>query len=390
MTSAGFRFYVCAAGISLALANAAASQSGPVRIWKIGSPHRGDTPAPSIPPQVAREFDSRRLIPEVQSFPAREFFPNLKKAVDSGSPPDVLVIDNYGLIRGITTRLGRFPGIAQDQTIGKQLLGVKGSFDELLGSGGGWTYLLSGSKNYNVAREAALRAPDCGGRPAVQPTREFASVVAAAATAYMRGDAAVLDRLADPERMAALHPAREPAQTRDLRICGVWGHTRLTIVSMEVSFEADSSIGHSPVLLVFRKPASQWQLLVASLDPISNREFVKTFLTLRRLIEGDAPGTTVMPVVLRAPADGLEPTPVGGTAFGDFEWDAPQSDGVLDIAEFAYLNDARLFVVPRRPKGVSGVSSGRLWHTRSEWKWRIWSLTRDGELVFSETRTFTH
>jgi hypothetical protein len=207
----------------------------------------------------------------------------------------------------------------------------------------------------------------------------------------MRGDAAVLDRLADPERMAAFHPALEPAQARELRICGVSGNTKLTVVSIEVSFESGESIGHLPVLLVFRKPASQWQLLVASLDPVSNREFVRDFSALPGFIERGNPGPPPVPVVLRAPADGEYPGPARGSRFGDFAWDAPASGEVVaDIAEFARHNDARLFVVPRQAGRTSRVSSGRLVYAKSGWKWRIWSLTRDGLLSFSEVRTFVH
>ncbi len=387
MLSAGFRFFVLVAGIVLAFTGTSAFQSGPLHIWKIGSPHEGDTPDPSIPPQLESQFKTRGLVPEVRALPARDLFPALTKSVAAGTMPDLLVTNNHGVISGITTRLGQFPGIAQDPAIAAQLVRARGTFDALLGPRGGWTYLLSRSRNYRGAREVALARPDCDGRPEVHPTLAFADVIGTTASAYMRGDAAVLDRVSDPERMASFYPPLEPAQARDVRICSVTGNMRLAVVSAEVSFESGTSVGHVPVLLVFRKPSSQWQLLVAALDPISNGEFVKAFSSLPGFVERAVPRSTAVPVVLRAPENGKYPPP---GPFGSFEWDAPAAgDVVADIAEFARWNDARLFVVPRRPGSISRISSGRLVSARTEWKWRIWSLTRDGILVFSEVRTFT-
>jgi hypothetical protein len=79
-----------------------------------------------------------------------------------------------------------------------------------------------------------------------------------------------------------------------------------------------------------------------------------------------------------------------GQRFGDFVWEtAPSRNVVATIAEFAYKDDARLFMI-LGPGGAQRVSSGKLWTTRSEWKWRVWSVNRAGDMAFSESRTFTH
>jgi hypothetical protein len=63
----------------------------------------------------------------------------------------------------------------------------------------------------------------------------------------------------------------------------------------------------------------------------------------------------------------------------------------LPATEFAYQDDARLFVRrPARPGSEPQISAGQLWTTGGEWNWRVWSVTRAGDVVFSDARTFLH
>jgi hypothetical protein len=50
--------------------------------------------------------------------------------------------------------------------------------------------------------------------------------------------------------------------------CGVWGNDKLAFASVNASYQAETKIGQSRVLLVLRKPLAQWQLLAAARDPI--------------------------------------------------------------------------------------------------------------------------
>jgi hypothetical protein len=45
---------------------------------------------------------------------------------------------------------------------------------------------------------------------------------------------------------------------------------------------------------------------------------------------------------------------------------------------------------PLKPGVPRHVSAGQLWSTRSDWAWRVWSITKSGEIAFSEVRTFVH
>lgn len=97
------------------------------------------------------------------------------------------------------------------------------------------------------------------------------------------------------------------------------------------------------------------------------------------------------PAVLLSPDDGQYPRhPPMGQRFGAFEWQPSAStDVVAEIVEFAYQDDARLFVEWPSPDGLPRrVSAGRLWTTGGDWFWRVWTVTRTGRVVFSAARTF--
>jgi hypothetical protein len=134
-------------------------------------------------------------------------------------------------------------------------------------------------------------------------------------------------------------------------------------------------------------------LLVAARDPVSNHRFVTLLPGLSRILAHDIPaGPLPTPVMLRSPQNGGFPTRPNAARFGDFEWQSSTSEDVVaEIAEFSYHDDARLFLLrPRTPGTSQHISTGKLWSTQGEWAWRVWSITRSGEIVFSEVRTFVH
>ena len=276
--------------------------------------------------------------------------------------------------------------------IRNQLIQVTSSFDELLGPARGWTFLFSSSANHAAARELALRTPRCAGGSSARSLPEDLGVLEIAA-AYLAGDSAGILPHADPERLSGLRPNLEPLTVGGVVVCGAWGNDRLAFVTVNASYQADTTIGHAPLLLAFRKTSSRWQLLVAARDPVSNRHFATLLPALSKMLARDIPaGPVPTPATLRSPQNGRFPIPVNGARFGDFEWESSTSgDVVAEIAEFSYQDDARLFLLrPRNPGVPQHVSAGRLWSTRGEWAWRIWSITRSGEIAFSEVRTLVH
>ena len=132
-----------------------------IRIWKVGSPHHGDTPAASVPFSFTQKASRLGFQIAVEAFPANGFAARFFEAAARNAAPDVLVIDNHGVIDGFTTALGRFDGIGEEPALRRDLLWVKGGFEELLGPRRGWTYLFSTSPNHTAARALALRRPEC-------------------------------------------------------------------------------------------------------------------------------------------------------------------------------------------------------------------------------------
>jgi hypothetical protein len=175
--------------------------------------------------------------------------------------------------------------------------------------------------------------------------------------------------------------------------CGWFGNDRFVIAQVTVCYRAESSIGQTLVLVVLRKPSNAWQLLAASRDPISNADFWQQapFRTSSLVIAGSESAPSP-PATLVAPRDGDFPSPPPGERFGTFEWNSsPSSDIVTHIIEFAYEDDARLFFESdRTPEAHHQISSGQLWGTRSMWTWRVWSVSRSGDITLSSARRFLH
>ena len=370
-----------------------AAQTGTtIKIWKVGSPHTGDTPSTEMPPALAREAGKRGWRLSIDAFPAQGFADRFLAAAADGSAPDLLVFDNFGVMEGITTRLGTFAGIGQDPFIRNQLVRVTSSFDELLGPARGWTFLFTASSNHADARALALSAPRCAGAASAESLPADLAVHDVAA-AYLTGDSGGVLLQADPERLSGLRRNPEPITVGSVAVCGGWGNERLAFVTVKASYQSDTKVGHSSLLLAFRKVSARWRLLVAASDPVSNRDFVARLPTLSKTLAREvAAGPVPAPATLRSPPNGRLPVPAAGARFGDFEWQSSTSEDVVaEIAEFTYHDDARLFLLPpRNPGAVQRVSTGQLWSTRGEWTWRVWSITSSGEIAFSESRTFVH
>jgi hypothetical protein len=92
-----------------------------------------------------------------------------------------------------------------------------------------------------------------------------------------------------------------------------------------------------------------------------------------------------------APEDGFSALRAEGQRFGDFVWQPTTSSNVVaEVVEFAYKDDARLFVRfgPGNANGNEQISAGQLWTTGTYWRWRVWSVAASGAISVSESRTF--
>jgi len=364
-----------------------------LRIWKVGSPHEGDTPDVTVPFGIQVDAEKIGLKLSIESFPAQGFATKFFEAVKQKEEPDILAIDNYGIIDGISTKLGNFTGIGQSNSIRNTLLPVSGSLAEL--EGRGWQFLITTSKNHEAAKSLVLQPAECKAdwASSVKPLEgELKEVVPGIASAYLEGAAAVLQRYDDPARLRVAANATEKIRAGMVHPCGNWGNDNLAFVPVVATFEGNKSIGQAVILIILRRQAAHWQLLAVAKDPLSTGEFAEGIPRLVGLLGRDR-GTTPSPAqaVLVAPGDGQAPQPAAGERFGDFVWRPSSSANVVaEIIEFAYQDDARFFMRIRSgpAKNEDRLPSGYLWSTGSIWKWRVWAVSDSGDVSFSEIRSF--
>jgi hypothetical protein len=340
----------------------------------------------------------------VRTLPSEGFARRFFDAYHSGQEPDVLTIYNYRIIWGMAS------------DVRKSLLPVTESlwgFDVPgpLGIENGWQFLVTTSEHYEAARRLALRSPDCRPEWHTSPLpQELQPVVADMTRAYLEGDANALASFEDDQRLRteipdpepqyepALYsfPAQDPKtrQVLETKTCGYWGNDQLAFAPAVASYVSAEGLGHVSVLMVLRKRGNAWKMLAASTDPVTVTAFVAGLPKLETSLQGaQTPAGSLPPARLLAPQDGQVPAPSFRSRFGDFIWQ-PNASGevVAQIVEFAYEDDARLFlrIVSRKSHKTDRISEGQLWTTRSEWKWRVWSLSRGSEIAFSDVRFFPH
>ena len=371
----------------------------PIVIWKVGSPYTGDTPSTIIPPDLARSAGKIGHKVEILAFPASGFAKTFQDAFEQNQEPDILVIDNYGIISGLSAKagaLGReevFPGIGSNPKVSASLMKTAGSLSKLAGERGGWEFLFSTSRNYEAARSLVLRPPECSLRGRWLPVpKEFQTVAATIAAAYIEEKDSLLKPLEDTDRLNTDIAEPQSRTVSGTKECGYSGNDYLAFLPMVLRYESPNTLGWVNLLLILRKQQDQWRLLAASTDPISNTDFVSRIPELISSIpEARGPGKDPSPAKLLAPDDGESPEPVSGERFGHFTWQtSPSPDVVAEIVEFAYDNDSRLFIHFRRGEtpAQSQISDGKLWYTRSPWRWRVWSIA--DSISFSEARWLKH
>jgi serine/threonine protein kinase len=387
----------------------------PIRVWKVGSPHTGDTPDATAPLGLTQSASRMGMKLQVTGFPAKGFAQRFFEAMERHEQPDILVFDNIGIIKGITTNLGNFTGIGRNDAVLNSLIAVSRSFQEFEGEGRGalhemkappqWEYLVSTSAHHLAAKALALAPPACDSRwPESSPLQsELKDIASRIVSAYLEGISAALDPYEDDASLRFENLNPQETNVRSTRECGQWGNQNLIFVPMVVSFESKQSLGQwpvlskqslgqLPVLLAFLKRGTRWRLITAAKDPISTGEFVADVAKIGRVLDssGEAATLRAAPTLL-SPPDGQAPRPSPGERFGDFLWQpSPALNVVAEIVEFAYKDDSRLFIhySSEKDRIEDRLSSGRVWSTNSRWKWRVWAVSRNGTVTFSESRSF--
>lgn len=372
-----------------------------IRVWKVGSPHRGEVPDVRMPEDLSRKAKELNCRIEVRSMPARDLYGLLTLAFATNDEPDVLVIDNMGLIEGIKTQLGSFDGVGRDPRVRTSLLMVSEAFRSLE-STPGWQYLFKTSRNFAQAKLLAMMEPECKlayGKSGswtgdVQANLEKTAI--AAATAYFRHDFSALDALVGGRYLVDSDLLRQPTSTISRnRICGGWGNQRLAFINTVTQFENETTVGYGNLLEVLTSTGGQWRLLSLSSDPRIIARLQQAEFVLKPTSDSDP---QLEPPTLIGPADGAffrrwpaEERPL-------LEWTSAGKGSILYLVEAQFTN-------PRRRGETETLWSGRGFtlippvglKTRATFgagqqphRWRIWAIDENGFCVRSDWRVVNY
>jgi hypothetical protein len=145
---------------------------------------------------------------------------------------------------------------------------------------------------------------------------------------------------------------------------------------------------------VLRNQGGTWKLLAITHDPL-NTVMQRPLTTLNTLVksldQGERGEATADPAQLVTP-DGAYPRPIKNERFGDLTWQPSGSNDVTgQVVEFAWGKDTnwgltRLFFLPA---SENKLSTGLLM-SGGVTVWRVWSVTKAGDVAFSEQRSFMH
>jgi hypothetical protein len=366
-----------------------------ITVWRVGSPHDRGVPRAQIPPALERLIAEIGFKVTVHGLSAEDFGTEFREAF--GAPggtnlPDVIAGNNYG----------PFQALLGDPAIRPTLLSARG----VLNATDPFVFLVSRSPGHAAARYLALTnrgmatprsfswsleeqgLNNLPGRLESKADREALEAMSRRATAaYLLGAMDEVKSLFHKDmlgREGVFGPGVRKGVVAGLRPLCVLGNSRLAFVLMTASFWNDNALGCMEVLSVWVKAGDTWSLLTITNDPVSLEAATRDLPPLAGGLVEDK-GKAAKPATLLAPGNGLVPAPLPGQRFGDFQWAPSPSEGVMEVAEFNYGRASRLFVTP-----AGSVSAGQLWTTRGPWSWRVWSVSKDGQVVLSDAWQFQH
>ena len=413
-----FTSVLCALLLNASLLVHAATPPKPsnnlIRIWTVGSPHTGELPRAEVPPELRQRAESLGYTIEIEAFRASGFADKFRQAVQLHNEPEILTFDNFGVIIGMQTAFGWIEGVDIDHQIAPSLALVHETMMSLQRRG--WVMLVRSSVNYEAAQALAMRPAEClpqCGRAAdtrsLEPTLRQAQEKAMAATrAYVGCDRSALSAISDESRLGqqCLLP-KSDAKVESVKVCSASGNNKVAFVSLVSGFSAVTGepntirrvrhgmdLGQHSILAVLRNQNGNWRLLAITHDPMNTFAAIPLTTTnafVNSLDHGPTAGVAPYPARPLTP-DGVYPQPEIGARFGDFIWEQSQSTDVIgQVVEFTWGKDTnwgltRLFFLPA---SENKVSSGYLMSGGAS-SWRVWSISRTGEIAFSEQHSYKH
>lgn len=359
--------------------------------------HQEYIPDKFVPPELLASARELGCNITVETFPAEGFTQRFQEAIQQNEQPDILTFVDYGIISGFNSHLGEFQGLNRIEGVLESLVFVANSLRSLAPSYGGWQVLINTSRHHQEAKLLALKEPKCTSvsqfsLAASIDRRELEEIARDVARSYLEGSITELKKYLSSNSIISVADLQVTGLVRSNKICLLFGNENIAIVSTIASFDGAKNIGNTEILMVFEKEENSYRLLTISNDPVLT---INKYFTLDRLAERIANASEEnesqpQPAVLLSPEDGKRPSPEAGLPFGNFKWQISSSKNVIaEVVEFSYLCNARLFVRFREKQNKSSdrISEGLLF-SGLNWRWRVWSIAKNGAIAFSETRTF--
>ena len=392
---------------SLSPPGAAQTSSKVIRVWTIGSPHTGALPPAVAPPALLRRAESLGYTIEVETLRASGFVDRFRQAVQEHNQPEVLTFDNYGVISGMATPNGWIEGLYSNRLVASSLVLVHETLAPLQSRG--WVMLVRSAVNYEAARTLSMQPGECDDSPSASPALQLAQEKAVfAARAYLDCDRSTLAAISDESRLVQqCFMPQSDTRIESVKACRIAGNQKLALVSLASVFSAEiretsalvplhpgTELGQQSILAVLRNQSGTWKLLAITHDPL-NTVMQRPLTTLNTLVksldQGERGEATADPAQLVTP-DGVYPRPIKNERFGDLTWQPSGSNDVTgQVVEFAWGKDTnwgltRLFFLPA---SENKLSTGLLM-SGGVTVWRVWSVTKAGDVAFSEQRSFMH
>ncbi|GEM_PF-1578871 len=372
-----------------------------IQIWKVGSPYEGDTPSNVIPVDIRILAENKGYRVEMDAFPAQGFEQVFFDALMQNREPDILVFNNYGVISGAATDLGKFQGIGTPE-VTKRMVFVENSLDFLLHEYGGygWVVLFTTSQNYEQAKSLAfLSVIKCDDEFAsdLQKNQLFQQVVKDVVIAYSGKNKKALGKLSGgkyPTDSLSLTLQKDVATVKNLVICGVWGNERLAFVDTLITFEGPTRLGQKHMLIaVEQNESNDFQLVLISDRVNIIKSLHDNDITI---LKSEGGGLVEAPELL-APPDNAKgkrfnnlelkwtDTGISTTAYliesqygwwgqdGSIGWSGSQFDYVS-----TKLSNGQTISI------TAPFSAGAQPH-----RWRVWAIDKSGVFFFSEWRIYT-
>lgn len=355
-----------------------------IRVWRVGSPHRGDVPQPTVPPDFQAIARTRGLQFDVTSFAAKDFYEAFRSARVTRDEPDLLVFDNMGLVRGIITARGTFEGIADDPNVATTLVDVK----EALKSWGPkpWQYLITSSRHYQAARMLATRPIDCRW---MLPDAISHATDSIDLDLRRAAEQAATDYISHGVTAASEDPVGlgdQPRRIAEERACDAWGNDRLAFVVVVTSFEGPKDVGYRSLAVA-----------VAKVDGVAHVLSIGDFAKIVSMLQHSAsrltsgPAKTVPPPALIAPVAEASSLRMPPEKRPLLEWRSDSAPGGVYLVEWQFGDQSATvwrgsgFSIVKN-NGPAAMVQAPFGVGRQPHRWRIWAIDEAGNVGLSEWR----